>query len=115
DRKVTAGFRHDVRAHGRGSESRCRDGGVTAEYPRAYAAESEPHILETIGGRLDTVASWFGSNTYAEAAREQSTLARVMGLLGLSAVFTAIGALFGPALGQVGFWVSLIGGLIIIV
>lgn len=62
-----------------------------------------------------TVASWFRSGTYAEAAREQSTLARVMGLLGLAAVFTAIGALFGPALGQIGFWVALIGGLIIII
>jgi modulator of FtsH protease len=61
------------------------------------------------------VASWFGSNTYAEAAREQGTLARVMGLLGLAAVFTAVGALFGPALGQIGFWVALIGGLIIII
>src|SRR5260370_32079138 len=61
------------------------------------------------------MASWFGSSTYAEAAREQSTLARVMGLLGLAAVFTAIGALFGPALGQIGFWVALIGGLIIII
>src|SRR5260370_125009 len=38
-----------------------------------------------------------------------------MGLLGLAAVFTAIGALFGPALGQIGFWVALIGGLIIII
>ena len=61
------------------------------------------------------MASWFGSSSYAEAAREQSTLARVMGLLGLSAVFTAVGALFGPALGQIGFWVALIGGLIIII
>lgn len=61
------------------------------------------------------MASWFGSNTYAEAAREQGTLARVMSLLGLAAVFTAVGALFGPALGQIGFWVALIGGLIIII
>jgi modulator of FtsH protease len=60
------------------------------------------------------VASWFGSSTYAETAREQSTLARVMSLLGLAAVFTAIGALFGPALGEIGFWVALVGGLIII-
>jgi modulator of FtsH protease len=37
-----------------------------------------------------------------------------MSLLGLAAVFTAIGALFGPALGQIGFWVALVGGLIII-
>lgn len=61
------------------------------------------------------MASWFGSSIYEEAAREQSTLARVMALLGLAAVFTAIGALFGPALGQIGFWVALIGGLIIII
>ena len=61
------------------------------------------------------MASWFGSSTYAEAAREQSTLARVMSLLGLAAVFTAIGALLGPALGPIGFWVALIGGLIIII
>lgn len=61
------------------------------------------------------MASWFGSSNYAESAREQSTLARVLGLLGMAAVFTAIGALFGPALGQIGFWVALIGGLIIII
>jgi FtsH-binding integral membrane protein len=59
--------------------------------------------------------SWFGSGTYAEQAREQSTLSKVMGLLGLASVFTALGALFGPALGQIGFWVALIGGLVIIV
>ncbi|HSS62125.1 MAG TPA: Bax inhibitor-1 family protein [Candidatus Limnocylindrales bacterium] len=61
------------------------------------------------------MASWFGSGTYTEAAREQSTLARVLGLLGLAAVFTAVGALFGPALGQIGFWVALVGGLIVII
>ena len=37
-----------------------------------------------------------------------------MGLLGVAAVFTAIGALVGPAFGEIGFWVALIGGLIII-
>ncbi len=58
--------------------------------------------------------SWFGSGDYMEQARDEGTLAKVMGLLGLAAVFTAIGALVGPALGQIGFWVALIGGLIII-
>ena len=58
--------------------------------------------------------AWFGSGDYVEQARDEGTLAKVMGLLGLAAVFTAIGALIGPALGQVGFWVALIGGLIII-
>jgi modulator of FtsH protease len=58
--------------------------------------------------------SWFGSGDYVEQARDQGTLARVMGLLGLAAVFTAIGAFVGPALGVIGFWVALIGGLVII-
>jgi modulator of FtsH protease len=58
--------------------------------------------------------AWFSSGDYVEQARDEGTLAKVMGLLGLAAVFTAIGALVGPALGQVGFWVALIGGLIII-
>jgi modulator of FtsH protease len=58
--------------------------------------------------------SWFGTGTYEEQQRETSTLARVMGLLGLAAVFTAIGALIGPALGDIGFWVALIGGLVLI-
>ena len=57
---------------------------------------------------------WSGSGSYAGQAREPSTLTRVMGLLGLAAVFTAVGALVGPALGEIGFWVALIGGLIII-
>jgi len=58
--------------------------------------------------------SWFGSGSYAEQTREASTLAKVMGLLGVAAVFTAIGAFVGPAFGEIGFWVALIGGLIII-
>ena len=37
-----------------------------------------------------------------------------MGLLGFCAVFTAIGAFLSPAVGEVGFWVALIGGLVII-
>lgn len=86
------------------------DGGVRRPIRAGAAAQTDG--LES-GGL--TVASWFGSNTYAEAAREQSTLARVMGLLGLAAVFTATGALFGPALGDIGFWVALVGGLVIII
>ena len=58
--------------------------------------------------------SWIGSGSYAEQTREASTLAKVMGLLGVAAVFTAIGAFVGPAVGEIGFWVALIGGLIII-
>jgi len=62
--------------------------------------------------RVDS--SWFGPETYAEQERESGTLAKVMALLGLAAVFTAIGALIGPALGGIGFWVALIGGLVLI-
>lgn len=58
--------------------------------------------------------SWFGSGQYLEQTRDESTLARVMGLLGFCAVFTAIGAFLSPAVGEVGFWVALIGGLVII-
>src|SRR5579859_2401079 len=58
--------------------------------------------------------SWFDSGNYAEQARDQGTLARVFGLLGVAAVFTAIGAFIGPALGDIGFWVALIGGLVLI-
>jgi modulator of FtsH protease len=58
--------------------------------------------------------SWFGSGEYSEPTRDEGTLARVMGLLGMAAVFTAIGAFVGPAFGEIGFWVALIGGLVII-
>lgn len=60
-------------------------------------------------------SSWFAAGSYAEQGRETSTLAKVMGLLGVAAVFTAVGALVGPALGDVGFWVALIGGLVLII
>ena len=62
----------------------------------------------------DSYRPWFDSGSYAEATRDQGTLAKVTGLLGLAAVFTAIGAFVGPALGAIGFWTALIGGLIII-
>lgn len=54
------------------------------------------------------------SARYAGQARDQGTLARVSGLLGLAALFTAIGAFIGPALGDIAFWVALVGGLVLI-
>lgn len=39
------------------------------------------------------------------------TLSRVLGLLGVAALFTAAGALISPALGRGGFFVALFGGL----
>lgn len=58
--------------------------------------------------------SWFGSSGYVEQARDASTLSRVIGLLGVAAIFTAIGALVGPSLGVIGLWVAAIGGLVLI-
>ena len=49
---------------------------------------------------------------YVNSARDQTTLTRVIGLLGVASAFTALGAFVGPALGQLGFWVALIGGFI---
>lgn len=49
---------------------------------------------------------------YVDSARDQTTLSRVIGLLGVASAFTAGGAFVGPALGQIGFWVALIGGFI---
>lgn len=37
------------------------------------------------------------------------TLSKVLGLLGIAAIFTAGGALVGPTFGRLGFWVALIG------
>ncbi|MGA7910354.1 MAG: Bax inhibitor-1/YccA family protein [Candidatus Dormiibacterota bacterium] len=49
---------------------------------------------------------------YVNSAPDQTTLSRVIGLLGVASAFTALGAFVGPALGQLGFWVALIGGFI---
>jgi len=39
------------------------------------------------------------------------TLSRVLGLLGIAALFTAAGALVAPAVGRGGFYIALFGGL----
>jgi modulator of FtsH protease len=51
----------------------------------------------------------YGSDYPLSAAERSTTLGKVLGLLGISALFTAGGALVGPFLGWAGFWVSLIG------
>lgn len=56
----------------------------------------------------------WGLEGSAEATRDSTTLAKVMSLLGLAAAFTAAGAFVGPAFGEIGFWVALIGGLVTI-
>ncbi|HEX2646759.1 MAG TPA: Bax inhibitor-1 family protein [Candidatus Dormibacteraeota bacterium] len=55
--------------------------------------------------------AWAGVETGAAT----TTLNRVLGLLGLAALVTAVGAFFGPLLGVVGLWVGLIGGLVIVI
>lgn len=56
----------------------------------------------------------WGLEGSAEATHDSTTLAKVMSLLGLAAAFTAAGAFVGPAFGEIGFWVALIGGLVTI-
>jgi modulator of FtsH protease len=46
---------------------------------------------------------------------DTSALSRVLGLLGLAAAITAGGAIVGPALGPVGFWISLVGGFVVLI
>jgi len=44
-----------------------------------------------------------------------SALSRVLALLGLAAAITAGGAFIGPVLGLAGFWISLIGGFVVLI
>jgi modulator of FtsH protease len=53
--------------------------------------------------------AYFGQET--AAAERATNLGKVMGLLAVASVFTAIGALVGLPLGRAGFFVGLIGGL----
>jgi FtsH-binding integral membrane protein len=48
-------------------------------------------------------------------AVEPSTLARVLGYLGLTMAFTALGAVFGPAVGPIGVLVGWIGSLVCLI
>ena len=59
-------------------------------------------------------ADW-RSGGFLGQRRDSTTLATVMGLLGIAAAFTAFGAFVGPAFGEAGFWVALIGGLVTLV
>lgn len=45
------------------------------------------------------------------AAVSTDTLSKVLGLLGIAALFTAAGALAAPGLGRTGFFIALFGGL----
>jgi modulator of FtsH protease len=51
----------------------------------------------------------FDAYTYPQAGERGQALGKVLGLLGLAAVFTAVGALLSPGLGRGGFFLGLIG------
>lgn len=57
--------------------------------------------------------AYYGSG--AVAANRASTLGKVMGLLAVASLFTAIGALIGLPLGRLGFFVGLIGGIVCLI
>jgi modulator of FtsH protease len=52
----------------------------------------------------------FDAYSYPQTGARGQALGRVLGLLGLAAIFTAAGALTSPALGRLGFFLGLIGG-----
>jgi modulator of FtsH protease len=51
----------------------------------------------------------FDAYSYPQTGARGQALGRVLGLLGVAAIFTAVGALTTPALGRLGFFVGLIG------
>lgn len=53
----------------------------------------------------------FDAYTYPQAGVRGQALGRVLGLLGVAAIFTALGALVSPAMGRLGFFIGLVGAL----
>jgi modulator of FtsH protease len=51
----------------------------------------------------------FDAYTYPQTGDRGQALGRVLGLLGVAAIFTALGALASPGLGRLGFFIGLIG------
>ena len=52
---------------------------------------------------------------WSATGRDTSALSRVLGLLGLAAAITAGGAFVGPLFGLAGFWISLVGGFVVLI
>jgi len=52
---------------------------------------------------------------WSATAWDTSALNRVLGLLGLAAAITAGGAFIGPLFGLAGFWISLVGGFVVLI
>ena len=57
----------------------------------------------------------YDAYSYPQAGARGQALGKVLGLLGVAAIFTAAGAFMSPALGRAGFFVGLIGGLVCVI
>src|SRR5262249_22732307 len=68
------------------------------------------HAVFTFG-RHNRAMQPYDAYSYPQAGARGQALGKVLGLLGVAAIFTAIGAFFSPALGRPGFFIGLIGGL----
>ena len=53
----------------------------------------------------------FDAYRYPQTGVRGQALGKVLGLLGMAAIFTAVGGLISPALGRPGFFIGLFGGL----
>src|SRR2546430_8223466 len=53
----------------------------------------------------------FDAHTYPQPGVRGQALGKVLGLLGVAALFTAAGALASPSLGRVGFFAGMIGSI----
>src|SRR5579871_2318403 len=75
-----------------------------------------PRLIATAIGRGREMYNRLDqASTYAQQRTVSPVMARVLGLLGFSFVFTAIGAVAGDALGPDSFVVGLIGSLVCLV
>jgi modulator of FtsH protease len=59
------------------------------------------------------MSSYYGSGTLA--ANRGAALGKVMGLLAVASVFTAVGAVVGLPLGRAGFFIGLIGAIVCLI
>jgi FtsH-binding integral membrane protein len=57
----------------------------------------------------------YGSGYQVDAAQRSATLGKVLGLLGTTAIFTALGALAAPWVGFGGLIIALIGGFVALI
>ncbi len=81
---------------------------------RRPATADQPRVRRVIHPafrlvRQNQAMQRFDAYTYPQTGVRGQALGKVVGLLGVAAIFTAIGALASPALGRLGFFVGLVG------